>query len=196
MHVLNPDRELPLGRVAGMTSDRVELHRRLAEAHWDAYANCVESGRVDMGDEWVYAADAVMMCPRLNNGEDSPMAEMVTEDMAPLLVNVAPEDRISYEMRMWWKVMPDFRLVSPFECMAEEWGYATRDTYSGTTADGQVVTIHEWDYIWTNDEGRIKRWDWFVDSGEWDPFVKLVGLEPKGLTFQAYIANYLRKGAD
>jgi hypothetical protein len=177
-----------------MTSDRVDLHRRLARAKWETYATGPEVGHISYGDEWIYAPGMVMMHPHFNNGEDSRMSEMLTDEMAPYLAKIDPEDRLTCEMRMYWKKMPDFRIVTPFNCRAEEWGFAMRDDYSGTTHDGRVVTVHEWDYIWTNDDGHITRWEWFQDSADWRPLLAEAGLELEGLTYQAYILNYLQKG--
>jgi hypothetical protein len=61
----------------------------------------------------------------------------------------------------------DFRTVTPFECDAFDWGFVARDTDAGTLADGTVLELREWDYIWTNEDGHIVRWDWFVDSSQW-----------------------------
>ena len=95
---------------------------------------------------------------------------------------------------MWWKHMPDYRLVSPFECVAGEWGFSSCDTYAGTLADGTVLELREWDYIWTNKDGHVTRWDWFVDPDKWEQLLSLVGLEAKGLTSQQYTVNFLREG--
>lgn len=86
-------------------------------------------------------------------------------------------------------------IVTPFDCTAADWGFAVRDTYAGTLADGTVLRLHEWDYVWTNEEGLIRRWHWFVDSREWFPFLDLIGLDPDGLTYQDYTANFLREGS-
>ncbi|OBK71260.1 hypothetical protein A5651_19215 [Mycobacterium sp. 1274761.0] len=178
-----------------MTADRIALHRRMARAKWEAYAKAHETNHVTYGGEWIYASDAVMMCPLFNGGAPQPMAELFSEAVATAMAEHAPDgDMLTPEFRMWWKYMPDFRLVSPFECVAAEWGFAVRDVYAGTLRDGTVLGLHEWDYVWTNEDGHIARWDWFVDSREWDPFLALIGLEPKGLTFQDYTVNFLRRG--
>ena len=57
-----------------------------------------------------------------------------------------------------------------------------------------MLRLHEWDYVWTNAEGHITRWDWFVDSREWYPFLALIGLDPDKLTYQGYTVNFLRQG--
>jgi hypothetical protein len=74
-------------------------------------------------------------------------------------------------------------------------GFAVRDTYRGTLADGTALELHEWDYVWTNEDGHINRWDWFVDSREWYSFLAIIGLDPKDPTYQSYTVNFLREGA-
>jgi len=98
------------------------------------------------------------------------------------------------EFRMYWKYMPDYRIVTPFECTATEWGFTQCDTYAGTLADGTVLKLREWDYVWTNERGQITRWDWFVDSREFYPLLELIGLDPENLTLQEYTVNFLRQG--
>lgn len=64
----------------------------------------------------------------------------------------------------------------------------------GTLANGTVLQLHEWDYVWTDENGHITRWDWFVDSHEWYPFLATIGLDPDGLTYQRYTVSFLREG--
>ena len=111
------------------------------------------------------------------------------------MAEYAPDgDMLTAEWRMWWKHMPDYRLVSPFECVAGDWGFSSCDTYAGTLPDGTRLELREWDYIWTDEKGRISRWDWFVDSTEWKSLLALIGLDPDGLTSQAYTINFLKEG--
>jgi len=176
-------------------TDRVDLHRRMAHGKWQAYAKAPETDRITYGDEWIYAPDAVMMCPLFNGGIAQRMADLFSEELAAATAEYAPDgDMLTPEFRMWWKYMPDFRIVTPFECTPADWGFAMRDTYSGTLADGTVVELHEWDYVWTNEQGHITRWDWFVDSREFDPLIEMIGLDPKTLTYQDYTVNFLRQG--
>jgi hypothetical protein len=177
-----------------MSSDRVELHRRLAKGKWEAYANALDTRRVSYPDEWIFTPDATIMCPRFNEGEPTRLADHVTPEALTLMAEIPDGDILTPEMRMWWQHLPDFRLLSPFDCTAEEWGFAVHDTYAGTRADGNVLQLHEWDYIWTDQNGHICRWDWFVDSSEWNPYLELIGLEPEGLTYQSYLVNFLTVG--
>jgi hypothetical protein len=106
----------------------------------------------------------------------------------------APDgDVLTPEWRMWWKHMPDYHLVSPFACVAGDWGFSSCDTYAGTFPDGSMFELREWDYLWINEDGHITRWDWFVDSAVWKRLLSLVGLDPDGLTCQDYTINYLRE---
>ena len=176
-------------------SDRVELHRRLAYAKWQAYAKPHETDRITYGDEWVYAPDAVMMCPLFYGGEPQRMADLYNDEVAAAMAEYAPDgDMLTPEFRMYWKYMPDYRIVTPFECTATEWGFTQCDTYAGTLADGTVLKLREWDYVWTHERGQITRWDWFVDSREFYPLLELIGLDPENLTLQEYTVNFLRQG--
>ncbi|MGX9792766.1 hypothetical protein [Mycobacterium sp. MMS18-G62] len=178
-----------------MTVNRVGLHGRLAHAKWEAYAKAPETNHVHYGDEWIYAPDATMMCPLFNGGVAQSMADLFSDEVAAAMATYAPDgDMLTPEFRMWWKYMPDFRTVTPFDCDVFDWGFAARDTYAGTLADGTVLELREWDYIWTNADGHITRWDWFVDSREWYPFLALIGLDPDVLTYQGYTVNFLRQG--
>jgi hypothetical protein len=165
-----------------MSSDRVELHRRLAKGKWEAYANALDTRRVSYPAEWIFTADATIMCPRFNEGEPTRLADHVTPEALALMAEIPDGDILTPE------------LVSPFDCTAEEWGFAVHDIHAGTRSDGKVLQLHEWDYIWTDENGHICRWDWFVDSNEWNPYLELIGLEPEGLTYQAYLVNFLKVG--
>jgi hypothetical protein len=168
----------------------------MAHAKWLAYANAPDTNYVTYGDEWIYAPDAVMMCPLFNGGVAQPIANLFTEELAAAMNRHAPDgDMLTPEFRMWWKHLPDFRIITPFDCAAADWGFAVRDTYAGTLPDGTVLKLHEWDYVWTDERGHITRWDWFVDSCEWYPFLELIGLDPDELTYQRYTLNFLRQGA-
>lgn len=174
---------------------RRDLHRRIAYAKWEAYAKAPDNGSVAYGSEWIFAPEATIMCPLFNDGAPQSISDYASEEMMSALQDLGPDgDMLTPEIRMWWKHMPDWRLVSPFDCNAADWGFSVVDTYAGTLADGTVMNLREWDYIWTNDDGHITRWEWFVDSREWYPYLNLIGLPPKGLTYQTYVANYLREG--
>src|SRR5258707_13850183 len=113
-----------------MSTARVELHLRLARSKWEAYANARETGRVKYGDEWVYTPDAVIMCPRFNNGEPQRFADVANDEIIALVADIPDGDTLTPEMRMWSKYMPDFRLVTPFKCTPADWGFAAQDTYA------------------------------------------------------------------
>lgn len=177
-------------------SDRVARNRRIAFAKWETYAQAPETGKITYGPEWIYSPDAVMMCPLFNGGADHVMAELASQELLEAMQTYAPDgDMLTCEFRMWWKHMPDFRIVTPFDCRAADWGFAVRDTYAGTLGDGTLLELHEWDYVWINRDGQITRWEWFVDSAEWFPFLDLIGLPRNGVTYQDYTINFLRQGS-
>jgi len=179
-----------------MTRDRVALHERIAFTKWEGYAKPIERNRhVTFGDEFIWAPDYVMMSPLFNDGVPQSAADMLSGEVAAAIAKYAPDgDILTPEWRMWWKHMPDYRLISPFECVAGDWGFSSCDTYAGTLPDGTRLELREWDYIWTDENGHITRWDWFVDSAEWKSLLALIGLEPDGLTSQEYTINFLKEG--
>jgi len=179
-----------------MSSDRVALNEEIAFQKWEGYSKPIDRGRhVDFGEKFVFATDYVMMSPHFNDGTPQSAADMFSDEVAAAMAKYAPDgDMLTAEWRMWWKHMPDYRLVSPFECVAGECGFTSSDTYAGTLADGSVLQLREWDYIWVNEDGKVTRWDWFVDPDKWEQLLGLVGLEPKGLTSQQYTVNFLREG--
>ena len=141
------------------------------------------------------APDFVMMSPLFNDGVPQSATDMFSGEVAEAMAKYAPDgDMLTAEWRMWWKHMPDYRFVSPFECVAGEWGFTSCDTYAGTLADGTVLELRERDYIWTNEDGHITRWDWFVDPDKWTRLLALIDLDPNGLTSQEYTVNFLREG--
>jgi len=179
-----------------MTRDRVALNEKIAFEKWEGYAKPIERGRhVDFGESFVFAPDYTMMSPHFNNGARQTAQDLFSDDVAAAMSEYAPDgDMLTPEWRMWWKHLPDYRLVSPFECVAGEWGFSSCDTYAGTLPDGSVLELREWDYLWTNEDGHVSRWDWFVDASGWRQLLSLVGLEPEGLTSQVYTVNFLREG--
>ncbi|WP_293010393.1 hypothetical protein [Mycobacterium sp.] len=74
-----------------MNQARVDLHRRIAYGKWEAYAKATETNHVTYGDEWVYAPDAVMMCPLFNGGVAQPMADLFTDELAAAIAKYAPD---------------------------------------------------------------------------------------------------------
>lgn len=180
-----------------MSSDRVALNEEIAFQKWEGYAKPIDRGRhVSFGEKFVFAADYVMMSPHFNDGAPQTASEMFSDEVAAAMAKYAPDgDMLTAEWRMWWKHMPDYRLVSPFECVAGEWGFSSCDTYAGTLPDGTVLKLREWDYIWVNEKGEVTRWDWFVDPDKWEQLLGLIGLDPKGLTSQQYTVHFLREGA-
>ena len=178
-----------------MNKDRVALHEKIAFEKWEGYAKPIDRGRhVTFGENYIMAPDFVMMSPLFNDGVPQSTADMFSGEVAAAMAKYAPDgDMLTAEWRMWWKHMPDYRLVSPFECVAGDWGFSSCDTYAGTLPDGTTLELREWDYLWINEDGHITRWDWFVDSAVWAKLLSLVDLDPVGLTGQAYTVHFLEQ---
>ncbi len=109
-----------------MNQDRVKLHEQIAFEKWEGYAKPIERGRyVNFGDKYIMAPDFVMMSPLFNNGVPQSITDMFSGEVAEAVAKYAPDgDVLTPEWRMWWKHMPDYRLVSPFECVAGDWGFS------------------------------------------------------------------------
>jgi hypothetical protein len=113
--------------------------------------------------------------------------------MMPLLEH-ARGDVLTPEMRMWWQHLPDFRIVISFECHAPEWGFAQYDPYAGTTAKGnrsqpaRVGLRLDRRKRCYHPLGLVRRFRRMV------PFLDLIGLQPRGLTYQRYLENFLDVG--
>jgi hypothetical protein len=74
-----------------MTLDRLALHRRIAHAKWETYAKAPETKKISYGDEWIYAPEAVMMCPLFNDGFENRMADLASEEVLTAMQKFAPD---------------------------------------------------------------------------------------------------------
>src|SRR6478672_11000801 len=101
-----------------MSKDRVALHEKIAFEKWEGYAKPIDRGRrVNFGENYIMAPDFVMISPLFNNGVPQSITDMFSGEVAEAVAKYAPDgDVLTPEWRMWWKHMPDYHLVSPFEC--------------------------------------------------------------------------------
>ena len=74
-----------------MIQDRVALHPRIAYGKWEAYAKATETNYVTYKDEWIYAPDAVIMCPLFDDGVEQSMADLFSEEVAAAMAKYAPD---------------------------------------------------------------------------------------------------------
>lgn len=70
------------------------------------------------------------------------------------------------EYRMYWTGFPDFR-IADYTVWTKEDGYVARITFTGTARDGTTVEVHQCDIATVDEEGRLKRVEWFVDTNQW-----------------------------
>ena len=107
-----------------MPIDRVALHAKTAFDKWEGWAKAIERDRrVTFGDKFIWAPNSVMMSPLFNDAVPQIATARFSDEVAQTIEKYAPNgDILSPEWRMWWKHMPEYRLVSPFACVAGEWG--------------------------------------------------------------------------
>lgn len=126
-------------------SDRVGRNLQLARHFYEGWQGAAERGWVEFWAPEDIADGAVMWNAW---GGDAPLADL------PAKVPVS-------SMR-YFHVMPDFTL-SQFDAWPSTHGCAYRYQAGGHTADGVYHFSWESAYIWTDEAGRITRWEYYND---------------------------------
>lgn len=70
------------------------------------------------------------------------------------------------EYRMYWTGFPDFR-ITDYKVWPIEDGWIARITFKGTAPDGTTAEVHQADIATVDEEGRLVRVEWFVDTNQW-----------------------------
>jgi hypothetical protein len=70
------------------------------------------------------------------------------------------------EYRMYWTGFPDFQ-VTEYKVWTIEDGWIARITFKGTAPDGTVAEVHQADIATVDEQGRLSRMEWFVDTEQW-----------------------------
>jgi hypothetical protein len=89
---------------------------------------------------------------------------------------------------MYWEQLPDLRIVTPFNCIVGEEGFAMWQRFAGTTADGRILSFQETDFIRTDEDGRIRRWEFYFDN-DFCRLVELVTGLAAPWTWEDYMAT-------
>jgi hypothetical protein len=99
-----------------------------------------------------------------------------------------PGEGMRTEMKVHWKVMPDYGgIPGTFRVFAWDGGAQLRMVYGGHTADGQFHSTWEVDTILINDQGRITHWEFWNDAkGSDDVIYTVLGKHLIGMTMQEY----------
>jgi hypothetical protein len=71
------------------------------------------------------------------------------------------------EFQMYWTRIPDFG-IKEYEVYPHEQGWVAKQVFRGTAIDGTPVVGHQIDFVTTDDQCRIVRIEWYVDSAEWE----------------------------
>ena len=166
-----------------MTPDeRLALHRRLGAGMLDAFTKCAERQRVEYPDEHAVSEDAILWIPAIHGSVEYEWGK----DLA--VSGLTPSERTTQEFGAYWKHMPDFRAVAHGETVVSEKGFAHWIRFGGTTADGRTLEVHEADYVYTNAEGELSRYEAFLDWKEVGPVLALVTGLGADMTWEQYRA--------
>jgi hypothetical protein len=146
--------------------ERVELNRRLAECYHDAYRLQQERGRTDL-DMWKFSDDAVFYMPYFTGGDVVPMGLFLKT------AGISLSDLADMEQKAYSKILPDWHNVE-FLAFPSDIGFAFRARMEGHDQHGRKYSFHACDFLLTNDEGQITRWETHMDDSEFGPVVELL----------------------
>lgn len=103
----------------------------------------------------------------------------------------APDDMsCTKEYRMYWTGFPDFRLTD-YKVWPIEDGWIARITFKGTAPDGTTAEVHQADIATVDEEGRLVRMEWFVDTNQWQ---QRVWSKASGLSMEELRVVLAQKG--
>jgi hypothetical protein len=142
--------------------DRTARNLELARIMFDGYHHAAERGYVDIWKKSDFAPDCVFYAPFM--GE---MRMNMTDPDGPEY-----GDGSTIQARLYWKVMPDWH-ADDFQVWPTETGCASRMCWRGHTTDGEFVEMWEAQFIWTDDEGRITRFEFYDD---WYRYARVIEL--------------------
>jgi hypothetical protein len=151
----------------------------------DAYRYAADRGRVQFSDEFALSEDMIMCSPMISDGEELPYGKNL------IALGVDLSDLATLDMAMYLKHMPDFRVTERLYFVADDRGFAHCVRFEGTTADGTVLTLHENDYFTTDEDGRICRWDVFLDWREWGAILGRLSGHTNRITWNEYMGSML-----
>jgi hypothetical protein len=151
-------------------AERLALHRRMAEGYHGAYERQHEQGDAVYSEEWKFADDAAYFSVYFTGGQEVPLGEIANASGASMT------DGAALEARVYSAVLPDWGPLE-FMCWPSDVGFVTRTRYGGHTKDGAAMSFHMIDFVLTNEDGLITRWETFCDGEEFGPVAELaVGL--------------------
>jgi len=147
--------------------ERIALHRRMAEGYHDAYMRQDERGDAVYSEDWNFADDAVYSSQYFSGGKDVLIAEMMKSTGKDI------HQGAKLEAKVYSDVLPDWKPVD-FICFPSDIGFSMQTRFEGHTKDGIKMTFHALDYVLTDEDGLITRWETFVDGEEFGPLAELV----------------------
>jgi len=152
----------------------------MAEGYHEAYRRRIERQRVIYPDEWRFADDATYSSPYFSGGQDAPIGKFMK---AP---DMTMSNGATMEARVYAAKLPDWQPVE-FTSWPSDNGFAMRTRFEGHTEDGRKFGFYALDFVQTNEERLITRWETFVDGEEFGPLVEMaVGVRGPFDSFSSY----------
>src|SRR5437868_4533687 len=136
-----------------MAQNRVEMHREMARKKYEAQKVGYQVGHIDI---W-YTPDGPAREPY--------ELSLVSPKRGDWTVSADTMDP-NREFQMYWTRIPDFG-IKDYEVFAHEDGWIAKQVFGGTAIDGTEVTAHQVDFATTDDQCRIVRLEWYIDSPQW-----------------------------
>jgi hypothetical protein len=174
----------------------------MAEGYADGYRNGIDRGYFTNGGEWTYSDDALFTCGPFGVDEgDLPeiavgkILKDLNESGHAADLNLSAEETSNVELKVWWTVMPDYRLVE-HRYFADDDSFIMWSEFIGHAHDGTEVKLYEVDYLETNEAGQITRWDALLGYRGWDQMVRLLtGKSVDEFTLMEYLEEIMTRGA-
>lgn len=142
--------------------DRVDLHRRMAEAYRDAYLRQEVGDRATYYDVWRFTDDARYSSPYFTGN-----ATVLLRDVMDSQALVSSMEAKAYQVNF-----PDWRPAS-FTYWAAENGFAGRVRWEGHDPQGVLRGFWSITFVETDDEGLISSWQTHVNGEEYGPFLEI-----------------------
>jgi hypothetical protein len=142
-----------------MMKNRVEIHREMARCMYEPQMTAYQQGGMNLQGAWSAGGEVhepwtvTTFGPLVGEARTTITGEPNSMDATP-------------EFQMYWTGIPDFR-VTDYKIFPNEEGWIARITYGGTSRVGTSVVAHEVDIVTTDDQERVVRIEWFIDTPQW-----------------------------
>lgn len=142
--------------------ERIALHRRMAYAYRDAYLREDVHGGMSY-EGWEFADDATYASPYFTGDQVLALDDTLAVGAAACA---------TMEAKAYAATFRDWKPVE-FKCWPADNGFVMRTRWEGHTKDGTKMGFYSIGFVETNDEGKITRWETFVNDDEYGPFLEV-----------------------